>query len=111
MLPLDDPRWKTYIGGYQDLYDASGALRRLLERGAGEDVLEELGNELCHQGDLGTASYASVPWLVEYVRRCPQLEARAVGLILTIEFGRHFNRDTLPLEIRGGYEHAIRQLP
>lgn len=111
MLPLDDPRWKFYTGGYQNFYDASDALRRLLKEGAGSGALQELGEELCHQGDLGTASYASLPWLVEYVRRCPELDSQVLGLILTIEFGRPFNRHELPLEIRTGYERAIRDLP
>ena len=111
MLPLDDPRWQTYIGGYQVPYDASDALRRLVYEKAADGALEELGNELCHQGDLGSASYASLPWLVEYLRRCPVLNARAVGLVLTIEFGRPFNRDEIPEEIRVGYQNAIRRLP
>lgn len=111
MLPLDDPRWKTFSGGYQVGYDASPALRRLLDEGPAEDVLEELGNELCHQGDLGGASYASVPWLVEYLRRCAEFDARAAGLVLTIEFGRPFNRAQVPDGLRDDYEKAIRELP
>jgi hypothetical protein len=111
MLPLLDSRWNTYIGGYQVPYDASQALRRLLDGPDQESALAELENELCHQGDLGSASYAALPWIVEYVRRCPELDARAVGLALTIEFGRPFNRGELPEELREGYETAVRQLP
>lgn len=111
MLSLDDPRWKTYVGGYQVVYDSSDLLRRLLHDGPEDGVLEELENELCHQGDLGSASYASLPWLVEYLRRCPVLDARAAGLVLTIEFGRPFNRDQMPEELRDGYEDAMRRLP
>lgn len=111
MLPLDDPRWSEYIGGYQVAYDASEALRRLLDGPEAEGALEELENELCHQGDLGGASYASLPWIVEYLRRCPELDARAVGLVLTIEFGRPFNRGQMPQEVIDGYEIAMRQLP
>ena len=110
VLPLDDPRWRTYTGGYQGLYDASRPLRRLLEEGACDAVWEELENELCHQGDLGSASYAAVPWLVEYLRRSPTLDARAAGLILTVEFWRPRNL-ALPEELRPGYEAALRELP
>jgi hypothetical protein len=46
MLPLDDPRWRTYIGGYQVPYDASDALRRLLDAPDPDQAQEELGNEL-----------------------------------------------------------------
>jgi hypothetical protein len=111
MLPLDDPRWTTYVGGYQVVYDASRFLRRLLEDEASDEELDEFGNELCHQGDLGSASYASVPWLVEYLRRCPELDARVGGLILTIEFARPFNRDQMPDELRSGYDDSLRRFP
>jgi hypothetical protein len=85
MLSLDDTRWATLLGGYRIPYDASNALRRLE---AGENVWDDLWNELHHQGDLGEASYAAVPQLV---RIC---EARArdwnlYGIAATIEVERH----------------------
>jgi hypothetical protein len=113
MLPLDDPRWVSYRGGYQVVYDATTALRRLIE-GPGEgleEALDELEEELCHQGDLGAASYAAVPWLVESLRRAERLDARVVGLVLTIEFARPFQRAAIPDELRAGYEEALRRLP
>jgi hypothetical protein len=64
MLPLDDPRWRSYKGGYQAPYDASPGLRRLLADGPDEELWEEFWNELHHQGDVNQASYAAVPWLV-----------------------------------------------
>lgn len=111
MLPLEDPQWLDFIGGYQVRYDASGAIERLLNGPDRSAALEELENDLCHQGDLGTASYAAVPWLVEYIRRCPELDAGVVGLVLTIEFGRPFQRQRMPAELQADYEKAIRQLP
>lgn len=111
MLPLDDLRWAAYRGGYGVPYDASDALRRLLDGPDADAALVELEEELCHQGDLGPASYAAVPWLVEYLRRTPELDARAVGLVLTIEFGRPFDGDRVPAEVREGYEAAVRALP
>lgn len=107
MLPLDDPRWREYIGGYREPYDASDALKRLLDGPDSVGALEELDDELCHQGDLGSASYASLPWILEYLRRRPDLDARAVGLVLTIEFGRPFNREQVPDEVRKGYDRAL----
>lgn len=86
-------------------------LRRLLEHGLSDEELDDFGNELCHQGDLGSASYATVPWLVEYLRRSPELDARIAGLVLTIEFDRPFNGDEMPNELRHDYEDAIRRLP
>jgi hypothetical protein len=111
MLPLDDLRWLDLIGGYQVRYDASEAIERLLNDSDKSAALVELENELCHQGDLGSAAYAAVPWIVEHIRRRTDLDARAVGLVLTIEFGRPFQRDPLPVELQGWYHAAIRQLP
>lgn len=110
MLPLDDPWWSRYTGGYQVVYDASQALQRLFDGGTAE-AIEELENELCHQGDLGSAAYAAAPWLVEYLRRGPELDARVAGLVLTIEFDRLFNGDKMPEELRRSYERAIGDLP
>ena len=100
MLPLDDLRWPTYVGGYHEAYDASEALGRLMANERVDEAIVELGNELCHQGDLGSASYAAVPWLVEFLHRSPLLNWRIAGLVLTIEFGRPFNGDQMPDELR-----------
>jgi hypothetical protein len=42
MLPLDDPRWATFKGGYKVLYDASVPLRRMFAEGRSEELLDEL---------------------------------------------------------------------
>jgi hypothetical protein len=111
VLPLDDPRWPTFIGGYRQAYDASDALQQLMDQHRTHEAVEELENELCHQGDLGSASFVAVPWLVEYLDRCPTLDWRVAGLILTIEFGRPFHDEFFPEEFRSDYEQAIRRLP
>jgi hypothetical protein len=112
MLPLDDPRWQSYKGGYRVSYNASPALRRLLADGPDAELWEELWNELHHQGDLHQASYAAVPWLVEFIRRSPKLDWNAVGLIATIELERDQHRNpSVAKELSAGYDAAIRSLP
>lgn len=74
MLQFDDARWRSYKGGYRVPYDASLALRRLLAEGPDDELWDELWSELHHQGDLDQASYAAVPWLVEFIRRSPKLD-------------------------------------
>lgn len=86
MLNFDDPTWSNLHGGYRVPYDPRPALKSLSE---GEDVWEELWQELHHQGDVGEASYASVPHLVQIMA---DLKVRAVNfyaLICTIEIQRH----------------------
>ncbi len=86
MIPLDDPRWAALRGGYKVPYDASAPLRRLE---AGDDVWDELWQELHHQGDVGEASYAALPHLVRIARTLPRRDWNFYGLVSTIEVERH----------------------
>jgi hypothetical protein len=62
MLPLSDPKWRTFDGGYRDKYDASVPLARLESEIEGLDsVWSELWENLHHQGDVGIGSYAAIP--------------------------------------------------
>jgi hypothetical protein len=86
MLPLDDPRWSNLHGGYRVPYDASLALRRLEQ---GEDVWDELCQELHHQGDVGEAAYASVPHIARIAGGLARRDWHFYGLVSTIEVERH----------------------
>ena len=88
MLPLDDPRWQSFQGGYRVTYDASVALRKLLADGPSDELWAEFFDELHHQNDVDQASYAAVPWLVEFIRRSPQLDWNALRLVALIELRR-----------------------
>lgn len=112
MLPLDDPHWQAYKGGYRVPYDASPALRGLLADGPEEKLWEEFWTELHHQGDVHQASYAAVPWLVEFVRRSSKIDWNALALIATIELEREQNGNPkVAKELAAGYFAAIRSLP
>ncbi len=65
MLSLDDPRWSTLEGGYKVIYDPRPALELLRAGGRTEEAWSELWNELHHQGDIGSASYAAVPHIID----------------------------------------------
>lgn len=108
MLPLSDPRWKSLEGGYKVPYDASAPLLRL-ERG--EDAWEELWEELHHQGDVGEASYASVPHLVRICSARATRDWNLYSLVSTIEVERHRKSNPpLPEWLRGDYQGALRDL-
>ena len=113
MLPLDDPRWATYIGGYQTPYDASEALRRLYAEGPSKELWDELWQELHHQGDIGSASFAAVPHLLEFSRKSPTLDWNAFGLIAIIELERlgRSKHWTIPPELEEAFFAAIEKLP
>jgi hypothetical protein len=106
MLPLDDPRWNELLGGYQVPYDPSDALRRLEN---GEDVWHELWEELHHQGDVGEASYATVPHLVRIAKLLPRRDWNFYGLVSTIEIERHRKSNPpIPSWLAPAYTDAMR---
>jgi hypothetical protein len=112
MLPLDDTRWQSYRGGYRVPYDASAGLQRLLADGPDEELWEEFWTELHHQGDVDQASYAAVPWLVEFIRRSPRIDWNALALIATIELERDQHRNPMVAkELAADYFAAIKSLP
>ena len=104
MLPLDDPRWKLLAGGYRVAYDASVPLRRF-ERG--ENVWNELWNELHHQGDVGVASYAAIPQIVRISEARRERDWNLYALASTIEIERHRkNNPPLPEWLAPSYKAA-----
>jgi hypothetical protein len=108
MLPLDDPRWSELLGGYKTPYDPSDALRRLEK---GEQVWDELWQELHHQGDVGEASYATVPHLVRIAKFLPRRDWNFYGLVATIEIERHRKSNPpLPNWLSQAYLDAMREL-
>jgi hypothetical protein len=112
MIPLDDPRWQTLKGGYRVAYDASGALRRILEGDGNTEAWDELWEELHHQGDVDQASYAAVPWLIEFVRRSLALDWNALALVATIELERTSEGNPpVSSELADDYSAAIQSLP
>ncbi|RMH21683.1 MAG: hypothetical protein D6696_05205 [Acidobacteria bacterium] len=67
LLPLEGARWADYRDAYrQKPCDVVKWIRELEERGASPKFWEKIWNELHHQGDVGEASYAILPYLVRY---------------------------------------------
>jgi hypothetical protein len=64
-MDLNDPRWKSMEGGYRPHYDPRPALETLSQDPGSAAAWDELLNELHHQGDVGHASYAALPVLVD----------------------------------------------
>jgi hypothetical protein len=108
MLPLTDPRWKSLRGGYKIVYDASEPLRRMQ---AGENVWDDLWENLHHQGDLGDAAYAAVPHLVEIGGASARRDWNFYGLLSVIEVERHRRSNPeVPDWLAPAYEEAWARL-
>ena len=83
------------LGGYRTPYDPRPAVGKLGKSPLDQGVWDELWGELHHQGDLGEASYAAVPLLVDACVAGPR-DWNFFGLLATIEVERH-RRSNPPL--------------
>ena len=115
MILLDDNKWKELDGGYRIPYDASIPLKRLEQATTTQEidlVFAELWNELHHQGDVGLASYYSVPHLIRIAKEKELYDFNVTGLVAIIEIERHSNNPKLPVEFEEEYFNSIhKELP
>ena len=115
MIPLNDSKWKEFEGGYRTPYDASIPLEKLEEAtstGEVDSIFSELWNELHHQGDVGLASYFSVPHVIRIAKKKKLYNWNVFGLVATIEIERHSNNSKLPEEFEQAYLDSIqKELP
>lgn len=108
MLSLDDSRWAELRGGYGDLFDPRSLLLRLRQ---GEDVWDDLWENLHHQGDVGIASYAAVPHLIHIASSLSLRDWNLFSLVSTIEIERHRKSNPqLPDWLAEGYWQAWTRL-
>ena len=113
MLNLNDPKWRTFEGGYRILYDASIPLIKLentSDSGIMKSIVDELWQELHHQGDVGIASYMSVPHLIRIAMEKQLFDASLISLITVIEIQRHKDNPQLPPEYLNDYLISLKQL-
>lgn len=69
MKALDDKIWKELKSGYQILFDPTDIIKTLEKDKNSEEAWESIWEELHHQGDIGEASYAIIPYLIDIHRR------------------------------------------
>ncbi len=113
LIPIEDERWRHYRGGYnRAIADLTSLLQKLVTGDASEGEWGVLWDELHHQGDVGEASYAVVPYLAEYAKRASTVAWHAFGFPVVVELARS-NRGNpkLPAELEASYFAALRELP
>ncbi|MGA3285272.1 MAG: hypothetical protein ABSD57_12555 [Verrucomicrobiota bacterium] len=112
MISLDDPKWQMLSGGYRLPYDASVRLREL-DAGSNNtaEIWGEFWNELHHQGDVGIASYATVPQLVRICIKREILDWNVFALVAAVEDCRVSGKNPqLPQWLEEDYYLSIKQL-
>jgi len=98
-------------GGYRTPLDPRPLLKRLESDTDIDAVWQELWDELHHQGDVGEASYAAVPFIVESYRKSGVIDWNAYAIVTIIELARNEGQNPdVPQWIAGDYFAAIRKL-
>jgi hypothetical protein len=113
LLPLDDPRWATYRGGYNRApYDVVPLIRQLQREGTSSRFWELVWADLHHQGDVGEASYAVVPYLVDHQSRQHELDEQLFHFCVVVDLAQPENGNpSVPPEIELSYAMALPKLP
>ena len=113
-MTLDDKIWKELKGGYKITYDVSVPLRQLentTDKKEIERILDELWNELHHQGDVGLASYLAVPQLVRIAESKGLFDWKVYGLCAVIEQQRQLGTNPpVPTEYNDYYKNGLAEL-
>lgn len=111
MLSFDDDRWDHLTGGYRTLFDPRPSLRKLENQQEIAVAWEDLWEELYHQGDVGDASYASVPELVRIHRNGSAADWNLYAIVAIIELARTESQNPeLPDWLQEDYFRSIKEL-
>jgi hypothetical protein len=112
LFPLDDLRWAAYRGGYRIPYDVVPLIQRLQTEGTSEKFWELAWQELHHQGNVGEATYAVVPYLVDYQSRQRSIDEQVFHFCVVVELARPENENPpVPQELGPSYARALDRLP
>jgi len=110
-MDLNDKTWTRLEGGYRIPYDASGPLKRLRDSANLKEIdsaLDELWENLHHQGDVGIASYLSIPKIIESLSQRRSFDWKFIGLVVLIENCRiNGGNPELPAEYNDYYFGAL----
>jgi hypothetical protein len=110
MLSFDDERWNHLNGGYKIPFDPRPSLRKLESQQDAATAWRELWEGLHHQGDVGEASYASIPELVRIHRR-GSADWNLDAIVAIIELARTESRNPeVPEWLRDDYFRSIQEL-
>ena len=113
-MDLDNKIWQTLDGGYKIPFDASIPLRKLRstsDQKVIKDTFADLWDNLHHQGDVGLASYYSLPQLVIICLDKKSFDWNLIGLCVLIEHCRQTEHNPKrPDELKTEYFNALKSL-
>jgi hypothetical protein len=111
MLEMEDERWTELRGGYRMPFDVRPLLRKLSDGEDDAGTWTALWDELHHQGDVGEASYAAVPHLVNIYRQRGILDWNIYAIVAIIDLARNMGLNPdVPDCLKISYFNAIEEL-
>ncbi|MEP6849901.1 MAG: hypothetical protein ABI999_13675 [Acidobacteriota bacterium] len=117
MLPLDSPRWAELKHAYGDAADIPGLLKELENFPIDHDPLfdgpwHSVWSALAHQGDVYSASFAAIPWIVHFLSSDPPRASwDYFGLPACVEIYRMEKSVPIPPDLELDYFAALKRLP
>lgn len=98
-------------GGYRTRFDPRPLLARLETEQDTSNIWRELWEGLHHQGDVGEASYAAVPYLVKIHRMRGGVDWNTYAIVAIIELARtEGNNPDVPKWLEEDYFRATQEL-
>jgi hypothetical protein len=114
MLELNSPRW----GELRDAYGSAAKIPELLrqlsslpdDKGNSEPWFS-LWSALAHQGDVYSASFAAIPYVIAALASSPESASEAYfHFPAWIEICRHKNAVEIPDDVKVGYFDALQRI-
>jgi|GEM_PF-291574 len=110
-LALDDDRWDALVSGYRVAFNPTSFIGHLIDNPKDDAVWSQLVPELYHQGTVGSASYAVVPWLVRICEDHDYPFEDALLLAVLVELARQDdNNPPLPDFLTESYHASLHSL-
>jgi hypothetical protein len=115
MLDLESPRWAELQHAYGAAADIPALLRRLQalpSSEANEEPWFSIWDSLAHQGDVYSASFAAVPYVVEALASAPnRASATYFHFPAWVEVCRQNRGVAIPQDLDASYFSALARLP
>ena len=115
MLSLDSRRWLELKHAYGTAGDIPALLQQLEQVPSSKDNAEPwftLWSALAHQGDVYSASFAAVPYVVKALASAPaKADHSYFQFPAWVEVCRSKNKVEIPEDLRSAYSESLAQLP
>ena len=115
MLDLNSPRWAELEDAYGSAAKIPGLLRQLQtlpDDAHDSEPWFSLWSALAHQGDVYTASFAAVPYVVQALAISPETANEVYfHFPAWVEICRHRSGVAIPDDLRESYFAALAQFP